>query len=115
MPSGSIDAGDDAQRGEHRASRLPDSTSILAPQMRSASAMKARPFLRIAAARRWRSPCSVPTRMRCRTARESGRSAASALLDGVRRPAGRWSAPRGRDRRSTFSLKIGVGERVRPS
>ena len=111
MPSG-LWKPDTTPSAASSASRLPDSTSILTPQMRSASATKALPFLAsrqaaVAIASTW------ATSMRSHSARNrrieesalSTASAASSPVDCTSRP-----SPA-----STFSLKIGVGLRVSPS
>ena len=81
--------------------------------MRSASAMKALPFLAsrqaaVAIAQELRDLHAVAQRAEAAQRRQR-------LLDRVGGEQAGRSAPRGRARRSTFSLKIGVGLRVSPS
>ncbi len=81
------------------ASRLPEMTSILAPQIRSALAMKARPLLGVAAGGGGDRPQLCSTRMDV-AERAEAHERGQRLLDRVLRPAARWSAPRGRGRRA---------------
>ena len=97
---------------DNSASRRPDSTSILVPQMRCASAMKARPLRAsrqaAVAIAHMRSTPIVLHSARKRISAPSAFSTAS----GASSPVVCTSRPRPA---STFSLKIGVGLRVRPS
>ena len=94
------------------ASRLPEMISTLVRQMRSASVTNALPFLasRQAAVA---TTHSAPTSMRSHSMRKR-LSAPSALstASAASKPVEWTSRPRPA---STFSLKIGVGLRVRPS
>src|SRR5947209_12118884 len=94
------------------ASRLPETSAILVPHTRSASAMKALPLLasrHAAVASTW----SCGTSMRSHSTRNR-RSAPSALstASAAKSPVECTSRP---SPASTFSLKIGVGLRVSPS
>ena len=94
------------------ASRLPEINSTLVRQARSASAMKARPLVasRQAAVA---ITCRRGTSIRSHSVRKR-RSAASALstASAASKPVDCTSRP---SPHSTFSLKMGVGLRVRPS
>ncbi len=111
MPSGRWNP-ETTPSADSSASRLPEMTSILVRQMRSASATKALPFLAsrqaaVAITHRF------GTSMRSQSVRKR-RSAASAFstASGARSLVDCTSRPRPA---STFSLKIGVGLRVSPS
>ena len=111
MPSGRWKP-DTTPSADNSASRLPDNTSILQPQMRSASATKLLPLLASrAAAVAIDQSCATSIRSQSARKRRKAESALS-TASAASSPVVCTSRP---SPHNTFSLKIGVGLRVSPS